>query len=317
MTEARIISYLADKGLWENSVEYEPVTIGAGGAKIFVIHGNKRDLILKNANLEWGCDQSHFDLCKKEYDFYQLNKNLKLSYVPEIIYSENNKYFGIILVMRRYKPIAHEEWNFDLQKQAIDLCARFNSLSVQDFEKAGIEWKPVEISKETADASYAVWHDVLSEHEGKFDRTLLDDIYQKLEVVCDVLNSEPHHVCHGDFHQENILKSDDDMLCLCDYQAVTIGKGISDLAFFISRGLGFGIKPDEEMLLAYYCECLSKYTGRSYNVNYLKKERAASALLNTFLFWAYYLKGSSYENVAVHYNEMKDALASLLLNAYE
>lgn len=308
--ETQIINYLAEKGLWKNSVKYEPITLGAGGAKIFLVHAAEcgNDFVLKVANTECGCDQTHFDLCKKEYDFYKLNESLKLPYVPEIVYSENHKDFGIILVMKRYTPIAHEQWNIDLQKQAIDLCARFNSLPVDEFAKAGIVWKPVEISSETAEASCKLWSEVLSEHEGRFDCELLEIISKKLDSVCAVLNSEPHHVCHGDFHQENLLLDDTGKLYLCDYQAVTIGKGVSDLAFFISRGLGFGIPLNDDQLLSYYCECLSKYSGTAVKITTLKQERAASTLLNTFLFWAYFLKGTSYESVAVHYEEMKAAL---------
>ena len=169
--ETQIINYLAEKGLWKSSVKYEPITLGAGGAKIFLVHATEcvKDFVLKVANIEWGCDQAHFDLCKKEYDFYKLNESLKLPYVPEIVYSENNKDFGIILVMKRYTPIAHKQWTVVLQKQAIDLCACFNSLPVNEFAKANIVWKPVEISNETAETSCKLWSEVLSEHEGRFD----------------------------------------------------------------------------------------------------------------------------------------------------
>lgn len=243
---------------------------------------------------------------RKEYDFYQLNQNIQLPYIPKIIYAEIHSAYGILLVMECYKSIAHNQWDFDLQKRAVDLCAKLNSVPVKQLAPLGIQWNPMQIDKDFTRNSYQTWVNVIEEHEGRFNRNVLDVIYKNLVEVYSVLNSPPQYVCHGDFHPENVL-TDGEQLYICDWQGINIGKCVGDISFFISRGLGFGIHIDAEMLLAYYCERLSEYTGIEIESGTLQKELSASTLLVTFSFWANYLKNSSYERVAEHFLEMENA----------
>lgn len=126
-----------------------------------------------------------------------------------------------------------------------------------------------------------------------------------------MLNAEPHSICHGDYHPENIL-SDGKNLLICDWQNIGIGKGIGDISFFISRALGFGIPMDEDSILDYYCQQLSLYRNKPVDKEVLLKEKAAANLLTTFSFWADYLQNSPIDRVAPIYRGMVQSYEFLI-----
>ena len=140
---------------------------------------------------------------------------------------------------------------------------------------------------------------------------IVNDIFENLNIVCPILNNGYHNICHGDFHPENILFDTAKNLIICDWQNVKIGKGISDISFFIERAIGFGINVNADKLINYYCTCLSKYTDRVIENDILLKEKSAAALLTIFSFWAYYLKESEKERIFPFYNEMVNSFRFL------
>ena len=59
-------------------------------------------------------------------------------------------------------------------------------------------------------------------------------------------------LCHGDFHPENLLWEGMDVWIWADLQAVRIGKGPGDLAFFWQRAeMAGGTVPRDAMIRAY------------------------------------------------------------------
>ena len=306
MDIADVLRYLTEKKVWKDVVSCVPITLGASGARLFTVTDGEKQYVLKMAHESFHCDEERLQSYRKEYAFYRLNQNLQLPYVPVVVYAEEHPVYGILLVMKHYETVAHEQWDLELQKKAVDLCARLNCVPVDALDALGIQWNPARIDAEFTRNSYQAWIEVLDEHEGRFDRNVLDEIYKNLEAVCPVLNSEPQYICHGDYHPENIL-SDGENLYICDWQGITIGKCVGDISFFLSRGMGMGISMDADTLLSYYCERLSEYKGMEINPEILQKERSASALLTTFSFWAFYLKGASCESVAGHFAEMEEA----------
>lgn len=301
-----VLQYLTEKNVWQKVVSYEPVTLGASGAKLFTVDDGIKKYVLKVTHESFQCDEQRFKSYRKEYDFYLLNQKLKLTFVPKCVYAEEHPEYGILLVMECYRAIAHEEWDTELQKRALDLCARLNSIPMEVLEPLGVKWNPTQIDADLTRNSYEAWIEVINEHEGRFDKELLNKLYKNLDRVCAVLNSEPRYVCHGDFHPENVLTDGKD-LYICDWQGINMGKCAGDFSFFLSRGMGMGISMDGDKLLPYYCERLSEYKGVKIKPETLEKERSASALLTTFSFWAYYLKNASYERVAEHFYEMEEA----------
>ncbi|MFR1518693.1 MAG: phosphotransferase [Clostridia bacterium] len=306
-----IIAYLKERQVFNCIKSIEPINVGASGAKLYIIDDNNKKYVLKTAQILSNSDNSNWDLYKKELKFYTLNKELKLTYIPNTVYSEIHDKYGIILVMDYYKPIKHNQWDIRLQKQAVDLCARFNSIGIDDISPLNLQCNKSVIDKPLTQKSYLDWKLVLSQHKGRFDESILDEIYEKIETVCHVLNNGPHYICHGDFHPENILYSKN-QLYLCDFQNICIGKGIGDISFFISRGNGFGLNMNADDLIEYYCERLSKYKKTNIDKKILLKEKHASTVLNIFSFWSYYLRDSPYERVAAQYNEMVYSYKCLL-----
>ena len=301
-----ILNYLESKGVLKNIQTVEPVTLGQGGAKIYKIETNSNNYILKTAYLSLSCDENTMSSYRKELNFYRLNEKLKLPFVPKAFYCEEPPKYGILILLKCLNSVSHNEWNIDLQKKAMDMAARFNSLPTDLFEPLGIKWQPTVIDKNFSLEAYKDWVSVISEHEGKFDPKLLDAIYKNIYTVPSVLNTEPQYICHGDFHPENIL-TDGEKLYICDFQGLNIGKCAGDINFFISRGSSMGINIDSEKLLSYYAERLSQYTGKETDTETLEKERCASSLLVTFSFWADYLHNADFIKVKLHYDEMVNA----------
>ncbi len=305
------ITYLMGKGVFTNAASCEPIVLGASGAKLFTVTDHGKKYVLKISHDSFHSDAETINSYKKELAFYQLNQRLQLPYIPKTVYAENHPQYGVLLVMDCYFPIPHQQWDLPLLKEAVDVCARFNSIPVDQVASLGLQYNPIQIDKEFTYNSYLDWISVLKEHGDKFDRKLLDEIYENIGLVCDVLNREPQYLCHGDFHPENVL-CDGKKLYICDWQGLHIGKSVGDISFFISRGMGFGIPMDEDILLDFYCERLSEYMNKPIEKDILLREKAASNLLNTFSFWAHYLKNCPYETVAGHFNGIARAYRRLV-----
>ncbi len=310
MNANNIFSYLELNQIFTNKVTYEAITIGAGGAKVYIITDGEKKYVLKNIPKYIQTDKNINNSYERELHFYELFESLRLPYIPNTIFYENSNEYGIILVMNYYSPIKKESWDLNLQKQAVDICAKINSIPIDKINSLKLQHQKIDINKQSAENSYNDWKLVLNQYKGKFEDKVLDEIYENIEIVCPVLNCEPHCLCHGDFHPENILY-DGNQLIVCDWQGINIGKSISDISFFISRGHGMGIDMKEEHLLDYYCERVSLYRNSFIDKETLLKEKYASTVLCTFSFWAQYLKNSSFEQVAIQYNGMVDAFRKL------
>lgn len=299
----KILIYLTDKKVFHKTVVAEPIQKGASGASIFVIYDNNRKYILKISKESNSIDPNRLAAFKKEYDFYCLNKNLDLPFTPKAFYCEEHSEYGYILVIEYFNQIPYKDWDIEMQKKAINICAKMNSLSVTLFKDLNLNCDMIEIDKKATEVSYNLWLNVIRQHDGKFDESILSDIYEHLDVVCPILNSKPLRICHGDFHPDNIL-TDGNELYIVDWQNLHLGKSTGDISFFLSRGSGFGITLDRDELFTYYAERLSEYTKEKISCSQLLCEDSASTLLTTFMFWAYHLKDVPYDRVELFYNKM-------------
>ena len=306
MAQDQIISYLNAQGIFRHPVTYEKINVGASGAKLFLLTDGERKYVLKNAHPSYHSDAGHIASYQRELAFYRLNRKNRFSFVPETLYLEDHPDYGVLLVMRYYRPIQHAEWNEALLHKAVDLCARLHSTKGSALADLGLRYNHVAINREATNRAFEAWKQVARQHEGALDPKIIDGIYRDIEVVCPVLNAEPHFICHGDFHPENIL-TDGETLFLCDWQGIGIGKGIGDISFFISRALGFGIALPADGLLDCYCSLLSQYRNETIDKQVLLKEKAAANLLNTFSFWAYHLQNRELDRVLPLYRDMAES----------
>lgn len=301
-----IVKELAQEGIWKQSAVYAPITVGAGGARLYQIEDGDATYVLKVAHASFIAEKERLESYQKELEFYLQSEEWKLSYLPKLVYAQEHAEFGILIVMKHYQALTYQQWDDALQKKAVDLCAKINSIPVKELQKIGIYRKPAEVSEAFLKQSYEAWRTLAQQYRDKLPLTLIDNIYSRFEDVTSILNSEPQYVCHGDFHPENILFDHGELL-VCDWQSVQIGKAVSDISFFMSRGIGFGIKTDDEALMKYYRERLAFYTGVPVEAEELWRERSASTLFTTFLYWSFYLKGAPFESIEGHYVAMKGA----------
>lgn len=275
-----VLSLMKDENAFNVGVDPYPINVGASGAMLYRVTGGNKKYVLKFMHRAFCEEDSQFEAQKNELLFYEAAR--QLDFIPNVSYSKQGEDF-IILLLDFYEPISHERWSLPLQKQAVDLCAKINSLDLSLAAKLGLGFTPQKIDRAAAEQAYGQWQLVLKKHTG-LDPSILDKIYGSLEKACQILNGQPHFFCHGDFHPENIL-TDGNRLLVCDWQGVNMGKGIGDFSFFISRGKGFGIKINEDELLDYYCEKLCEYKRADICKIQLLREKHAAVLLTTFMFW--------------------------------
>lgn len=311
MNISEVLGYLSEKGIMMQVQSIEPITVGASGAKLFHITADNKRYVLKVAHESFHHNQNMQNSYLRELAFNQTVKHEEFPFIPKVIYAEHHPKYGVILVMERYSSIPYKDWTVTMQKKAMDVCAAIHSISPSRLESLHLQRDEVRINEADAYHSFLEWCSVMQEHEGKFSKQRVEEIYNNIEIVCPILNKKPHDICHGDFHPDNLLY-DGNQIYVCDWQGINIGKGIGDFSFFITRGTGFGLELNEAELLEYYCERLSLYKGESVDKNTIWKERYAASLLTTFLFWAEYLHHSTWERVAEPYQEMLTAYEFLL-----
>lgn len=304
------ISYLLRQGVFCNDLLYEQLSGGASGAALYSVTDSNGRYVLKVSRKSDREEDNTLADFAKEYAFYNLNKRLKLPFVPKTVYSEKHAEYGFILVMERFDSIPHSGWDRELQKKAVDLCAQLNSLDISLFSDLELKRSRIKIDRKAAETSYHLWLEVIRRHGAEFDEKMLAEIYHHLDVICPVLNVEPFRICHGDFHPENLI-TDGNQLYMIDWQNLHMGNSAEDISFFIQRGNGFGIQLNTEELFTCYAEKLSEYTGQDISVEQLMLENSASVLLTAFMFWAYYLKDAPCGRVEMFFHSMVEAYKNI------
>jgi len=276
-----------------------PITNGASGAFIFDVDGK---YIVKYAR-KTGNDPKIFNMFVKEYDFYRLYSDICSDFIPDVIFQTANQE-EIFIVLRKYAVINHDQWNDDLIKRAMQLCARINSIDAtfQETNDYGSDYDvyPLTVSLEN-------WLSVQNRFPDHIDASLLNAMYENFDAINSYAKQLPipKTLCHGDFHPQNFLM-DGDKLIICDWQTVGIGRGISDVAFFISRGSDMGISMNKNMMIEEYHKSM-KYV----ELSDLYKNVAASDFYVSFKFWAEYLLESDISRVLSIYNSMAESYKTI------
>ena len=316
----RIIELLIKNNVLNDKRELLPITAGAGGAHLYSVEDK---YVVKYANLPM-LDIETRKQYRKEFDFYKICSNKKLDFIPQVIFQTAND-DEILIVMNLYIPIKVEEWDKNLQKSATQLCARINAVDTTDFIRVfqNQEEKITEADNNDEQGedpyplslSYQNWVNLQEKFPEYIDAVLLKEMYENFDNIDSYTNklAIPETLCHGDCHPQNFLKNVDKLI-ICDWQGVGIGKGIGDIAFFISRGADMGLKIDRDKLIADYCGALLKYANIKVNVEVLYKKVATDEFGVSFRFWAHYLQGSDIGRVLNIYNAMVKSYNLLLAN---
>jgi len=297
-----IFAHLVYKKVFSNKATMHPLNKGESGATLYTAEDNSKWYIVKHMENE----TPNSDFFKKEYPFYKICNNFNLDFLPEVIYAEENKELGVIIVLKHYNAITPSEWTMQRQMQAVDVIAKIHSMSSLFINALDINAEP----PKTTDAiklkkSYENWINILNKFEDMFDMKILNDIYQNFDFDY-FKNLNKKYFCHGDFHCENILTDESGKMILVDWQSYALGDK-SEIAFFISRGYDFGIDMQEEAIKKYYCERLSFYTKSDVPILELEIECNASTVLVTFEHWADYLQDANADRVKPIFEKMATA----------
>lgn len=301
----KLIDYLSSQGVLGCDCRYQQITVGSGGAAVYSIQDTDGEYVLKAAGPTLHTDPTVMASCHREFHFYCLNRQLQLPFVPETVFLEQDTPWGLIILMKKYRPIPPASWTPALLHQAIKIIADLHCLPADHFRSLGVHRQDVVIDSAVMKQGCAMWQKVISRFPGAFNSAELQEIYENIHIVCDILNAGPFCISHGDCHPENFL-AENGSLFLCDWQNVGIGGRAGDLSFFLSRAGGFGMEIDEAGFVDEYCHCMAEH-GIAVHQEQIRSERCASDLLTTFAYWAEYLQDAPYDKVTRIYQSMVNA----------
>lgn len=295
--------------LWEDGKSINSLTVvneGASGAHIL---NADNTFIIKYAVL-YELDAAKSAQFQREYDFYRRCTDEKIDFIPEVVYQFANDN-EILIALEKYTTIRSDEWDNDLQKRAMRLCARINAADITDDEAL------LHIDKEndtySLSDSYQNWCRLQEKFPLHINASMLTEMYEnhnEVELYAESLVI-PKTLCHGDFHPNNFLIHHNKLI-ICDWQNVNIGRGIDDVAFFMSRGSDMGLQMNRDMLIREYCEAFHQHTNERIELADLYKQIATSEFSVSFKFWADYLQNSSIERVMGIYNSMVNSYQFVL-----
>jgi thiamine kinase-like enzyme len=276
-----------------------PITEGASGAYVF---NADNQLIIKYISLPDLTEVVRTQFYK-EYNFYRLYANDGIDFIPDVIFQTVNN-DEMLIVLKKYTAIKHEKWNEDLQKSAMQLCARINTMDINNISTI-LQSEKKQNDTYPLSRSFENWQCLQSKFPIHIDAALLQEMYEKYDeiILTEKKLTIPQTVCHGDFHPNNFLMYEDKLI-ICDWQNLNIGRGISDVAFFISRGADMRIHIDRDMLINEYYKAMIRYTDKKIEIGDLYKNIAASEFTVSFRFWAEYLQDSSIERIMRIYDSM-------------
>jgi len=307
----RIYEILTQNNITNEQKELLPITTGAGGANVFTVADKYVVKYINLSTLNAGTRKQY----QKEFDFYRIDANKKIDFIPEIIFQATDD-DEIIIVMKKYIPIKTEEWDVNLQTAAAEICAKINALNIVDYIK--IIQNPEADNGNIKDEdphplslSYQNWTNLQKKFPGNIDATLLEEMYNNYKNKIDTSKFNiPETLKHGDFHPQNFLKNGEKLI-ICDWQGVCMGKGIGDIAFFISRGTDMGLKINRDKLISDYNEALIQHTNIETSLTDLHKTVAANEFGVSFKFWAEYLQDADINKVLNIYTKMVESYTKL------
>lgn len=299
-----VITYLVKQDILDEIHVITAIDTGASGAKLFDIVQKDNRFIVKQSNSLVEMNEHTMDGFKKEFLFYSYSNTFEIN-VPEVIYAEHSPLFGYIIVLKYYKPISELNWNSSLQSKVIDLIVQLHCIDLNIIEdKLSIHYNQTYYLHEDAEQALNSWNKLLNKHDLNAASSV-SQLFESLNLICKVMNSGDNCVCHGDFHLNNVMYDEkDEKLLLIDWQAVTIGKGASDLSFFMSRGKDYGLNIDELEFVSLYCERLEHFKGIQVDKSTILKHIHASNVFVSFMYWPNYLADASSERVTRIFNDM-------------
>ena len=266
------------------------IKLGQSGANVYEINGDK---ILKHVQRNM-LKNDMFDTYIKEALFYQSKMNNSSKYLPEIFSVELSD-DEIIILMKQYSALERSNTDGKIQK-IIDTLALIHNDTIPEFLKKS-EKRKEPLDKERIEYCLNGWKSVLNEHQKTFDEGALNPIAENINEIINWHNNEDRVLIHGDFHWDNLLITDDERICVCDWQNVNVGGASEDLSFFMSRLGADGIELDSDKMLDMYATAAKETSGKTINPEIVKRHIAAANVITTFEFWHEFLHGNPEDRV--------------------
>ena len=298
------------------SKELLPIKEGDGGAYLFSVDNKYVVKYSCLPKLDFMTRTNH----QREFDFYKVCSGKSVDFIPEIIFQDATD-DEMIIVMKKYTPIKAGEWDENLLKQAMELCARINAIDPADFKWAYQEkeerskivryardgtpiYEPYPLS-----LSYRNWIALQEKFPEHIDAGLLKEMYDSFDETDSYAGKPdiPETLCHGDWHPNNCLR-DGDQLIVCDWEGLCMGRGVDSVTWFCCVGAKMGININRDKLIEKYCGALFKYANIEVDANDFYKYIAANEFTQFFRF------GTA--NVFIQDNYFQSADIDGVLNSY-
>jgi hypothetical protein len=207
-----VIGYLIKKQVFSDVMDISILKTGASGAELHGVTDKNGSFVVKQSNMKLDHNHNILQGYKKEYNFYMLMKDFELD-IPTVVYSEISDEYGYILVFPYYRSISYSEWNNNLQLKAVDLISKLHSMDAEKISKQlNLHYRKVEINANQLKTSLDQWVNILEAFPNDFDIEQIELIYNSFGNICDVLNSGINCVCHGDFHADNMLLDNNNII---------------------------------------------------------------------------------------------------------
>ncbi|MCL2198295.1 MAG: phosphotransferase [Defluviitaleaceae bacterium] len=304
-----LLAHLINKKIFSYSASICKLDKGGSGASLYIVEDANKHYVIKNIEIDKINNKSLNKSLKREYHFYKISNNFKLSFLPEVIYTEQNEILGIIIVLKHYRAIAYPEWSLQKQLESVDIIAQIHGMSKIFIDRLKIKAEPIDIDIKNLNKSYADWLRIVNKFDNDFDKSIVDNIYKDFHQFVDFINSNRQYFCHGDYYVDNFVLDENDRLILIDWQNYHIG-GKDEIAFYISIGNDWGVDIKEEEIKKHYCERLSFYTKSDISMHELETECNVSTVFVTFLHWGNYLQDSDIERIKPIFNKMASSYNS-------
>lgn len=286
------------------------INIGQSGADVYVVDN---EFILKHIVRNKIKNQELFLSHKREAHLYQSINRKKLTCLPEVFYIKVTDE-EIILLMKKYRTIEHSEVKDKLLASIMKAIAMVHQYQVPEYLLQNRSEASILANEQIQDCVNG-WKVVLKEHKGIFDESPLEKIAMYINSIILWHASGENVLNHGDFHLNNLL-IDDDEVVICDWQSVSTGDISNDLSFFLSRLNVDGIMLNEKVVIELYSKAVKELNGNIVDSAHIYHHMHASNLLTSFLFWHQYLHGASEGRVREIYDKMVQSI-SILINVCE
>ena len=279
---------------------YSEIEVGQSGADVYEING---DLILKHVERQKLKD-ALFDTYTREALFYQAMADNRRNYLPQIIELKISN-DEIILLMKKYRTPNRNVIDKQMIRKVAETLARVHTDGVPEFLN---RFRPHSdlLSEQQIEAYRAGWEDVLKEHPGSFDASLLKLIATKINPLIAWNDTEEKVLIHGDFHWDNLLEDENGGIRVCDWQSVGLGEASGDISFFMSRLESDCANFDLMYFLQCYGDAIQRIGGNCVDIRSIARHIAAANVITSFVFWHRFLHGAETERVRDIYRKMTD-----------